>query len=109
MPTVAKIVDSEFRSGEKNGKRWVIRKIELEDGTTATGFDDVEPGDEVEVSKNDYGLQYKAVKKPAGADDDVSKVLNAIYKDVQFIKQEIKKLSGLTGEPDVPAGLFGDE
>lgn len=86
MTKIAKIIEPEFRSGIKNGKEWRIMKVELEDGTTATGFAPASEGDEVEVSKNEYGFQFKTTKKKGGssdAGDDVHK----------YIVMQLKKLS----------------
>lgn len=107
MAKVAGIVDSEFKTGisAKTNKPWKIMKIELEDGTTATGFDTVEVGDEVDVTKNDYGLQYKALKKAPGGNnnDDVSKMLNMMYKLVQENNSMLKQLLGSTPVEEFPS------
>lgn len=100
---VARMIDSAFRSGEKNGKTWTIKKIELDDGSTATGFDDVAEGDEVTITKNDYGQQYKAVKKaPLPMNDDALALI---------IRQQgeiLRKLDQLIGVADTPEPDFSE-
>ena len=87
MATITEIVDASFRTGmAKTGKPYTLIKVKLDTGATATGFAPAEVGDEVTVETTEYGLQFKTAKKAPQTDDDLSKVVNLIYKDVQDIK-----------------------
>lgn len=109
---VTKIVESAFRTGEKNGKAWTLAKVELDDGTTATGFMPVAEGDEVEVTQNDYGLQFKTLKKQAsggGGSSDIDKMLNFIAAQNKKILSKLDSLlTGADGSPNTEEEFLGD-
>lgn len=94
---IAKIIDAELKTGvAKTGKPYTIAKVELSDGTTATGFQPISEGDEVEVTPSDYGLQFKTTKKASGAtNDDTSKLLNMIYEKVSNIEKLLEDSQAL--------------
>ena len=79
---VKRIIDESFRSGiSKNGKEYVIAKVELENGETASAFQPVKAGDDGEVTENEYGFQFK-LSKPNLAMDAVMKSLGELHEKV---------------------------
>lgn len=57
IDVVSEIVEPNFKSGEKNGKPWVIHKILTNSGKHANIFGEVKPGDTVKLT---YNEQYKS-------------------------------------------------
>lgn len=98
---VTKIIEAEFKKGfsEKTQKDWTLAKVELADGKTATGFQPVSEGDEVEVVKTDFGWQFRASKKARGTpqqgNDDSSKMLNMIYEKISNIEKLLEDSQAL--------------
>jgi len=111
MAKIERIIDDSYKSGvAKTGKAWTKAKIETDDGVTATGFVPdwgIKVGDEVRVEDaGQWGMQFQVVSKPkqaATVTDDVSKVLNDIYKLAAENNSLLKQIAGTIeeAEPDL--------
>lgn len=89
MPTVKEVV-GQVASGTGVKGDWTKFKVRLDNGQEVVGFGPVNVGDEVSVTVHEtYGPQFKVINKTgatAPANDDISKLLNLIYKNTEEIK-----------------------
>lgn len=108
---VTKIIDAEFKSGEKNGKKWTMRKIEVEGGKEATGFGMVAPGDEVDLTFNEQYKNYsfKLLKEGEIPSHDVNEDLQQApvnNREQQVTRNMVwKNLLGHAGVPNTEAEI----
>lgn len=87
MPKITELVNPAKASGEKDGRPWTLKEVRLDDGKTATGFDEIVVGDEVEVT---YNEKYKnwSYKKPSKADIK----MNGFQKQLDEIQATVNKI-----------------
>lgn len=99
--TVSEIIEPVFKQGVgSTGKPWSLAKIVTNTGKSATCFNPVIVGDEVEMAYNDKYKNWsaKVLKNKLRAqpvNDDISKVINLIFEQNEQILSRVNKLLGL--------------
>lgn len=105
---VTKIIDPEFKSGtSEKGRKWVLSKVEVEGGKTATGFNPVKIGDEVELN---YNAQYKSYSFKVVEPGDIPFGGEAPgftgseeYDSQPLADEQLTAFLDRTGQPDSPS------
>lgn len=75
---VIKIIDSEAKSGEKNGKHWSTSKVLLDNDQEVYIFNPISENDEVESYENKGYTNWRKVKETTGS-TDIDKAFKIIY------------------------------
>lgn len=92
MGKVVKIVNASKRTGEKNGKKWNIMSVEVDDNgmtVVADTFDNVEVGSVVTLTKNEYGYSAKLNKGNFGQGQVLIDMLTTIDKKLDDILKSV--------------------
>lgn len=81
---VEKTLNKQWKTGhsDKTGKDWVMQQIQLEDGRTATGFDDVADGEEVELSQRGEYWNYKKLTQQTRDNETIRTELSMLRNDL---------------------------
>ena len=94
---VTEILDAAAHTGMgKNNKPWTQAMVELENGSQVRIFQPIKVGDKVESYKNGDYINWRIVKQDKLDQQEVLKILQIIYDDVQLIK---KATVGIPDEP----------
>ncbi len=82
LDIVAEVLQKNFKSGTsaKTNKPWAIHKYRTNSDKEFTSFDDLEPGDTVKLTQNEYGWNGGRIRKADTQHDEVMKALREIYK-----------------------------
>lgn len=93
LEIVKDIVELRFKTGmsQKTGKEWVIHKYSTNSGKEFTSFDELEPGDTVKLTKNEYGWQGGKPRKTDTQHDDVMAALRKVYAQNEEIIKLLKQ------------------
>lgn len=77
---VKAIVQKDFKSGtsQKTGKAWSLHKYVSNSGKEFNSFDELEPGDTVRLTQNEYGWSGSRPRKADTQHDEVIAKLNEI-------------------------------
>lgn len=89
--SVTGIIEKNYKSGvsEKTGKNWSIHKYQASTGVEFTSFDDLEIGDVITLTKNDYGWQGQKPRKADTQHEEIMKALKATYAKLLEIEKKL--------------------
>lgn len=78
---VKSVVEKSFKTGvsAKTGKEWALHKYMSNSGKEFSSFDELEPGDTVKLTQNDYGWNGARPRKTDTQHDEVMAALRKIY------------------------------
>lgn len=86
LDIVKELVEKNFKSGtsQKTGKPWVLHKYLSNSGKEFSSFDELEPGDTVKLTQNEYGWNGA---RPRKADTQHDEVMAGIKKIISLLEK----------------------